>query len=837
MLSYNIDVYKDNVQEKIQDIPIIELSENANNILKMRYLTENESCFRDLCMRVATVVSASAAAADKNVVRTSIYKDMVSHRFLFNSPCLFSAGSGLDKKDILSLYTNNLYPEEFDRISNNKSKNQMLFACFVISIGDSIEEIFDSAKNAAIISKYGGGVGANFSHIREKNASIKNGLGGQSSGPVSFMETWNTMGSVVVQGGKRRAALMGMLNVSHPDIEEFINCKTEDDKLSVFNISVAIDDKFMNAVKNNEMYDLVSPFSGDVIKSVNAKKLWDSICEKAHKRGDPGIFFVDIANKDSLLSAFPEYKIESTNPCGEQGLPNFTSCNLGSINVAEFVINDENTNELIFDELGFYNQVLRGIHYLDAVIDASGYPLDIIEKNTKNIRPVGLGIMGLADLAIKLGIEYGSDEFYYSLCSTISTILAGASLRSSMILANLESIKAKDDPSIQSSFYSNWPNEDKEKMNTYLKNFLNSSDNIHSTFKYAIKSCVTCLMRYEKISDDPDTIELDIHNALLTTGIRNSRRLSIAPTGTIALLLDTSSSIEPNFAFEWTRTVTTNDNSKEQLTYYHALNTTSNKEKGLLISAHDLTPIQHCKVVKEFAKCIDSSISKTVNLPNNATVDDVKKVYEYCHKHNIKGITIYRDGSRSAQPIVKKEENTNEKRITPVQYSSEIKARPKVIEGVTVKTDSPYGSIYLTANFDKNELFEVFISAGKSGTVAKSITEGFSRVISLALRSGVDINNIIKTISNISESDMWIYDTIDGKEIYVKSIPDSVANMLIDVIKYKENINNCDFVQSKKVETLSLDNGNREKCPTCGAALIMVAGCKLCIQCGFSPCK
>lgn len=324
------DTYDFSVPSTVKERPI---EDNASEILKMRYFMKfkndiEETRFSQLCRRVARVISANEYEYkdrfnDKsdeeflNRVRnidTSIYNDMMSHRFLFNSPALFSAGCGLNADN---LYNDEPSEKNYKYIVNNTTPNQMMFACFTLEVPDSLDGIFDSAKEAAVISKFGGGVGANFGNLREKDALINGGICGKSSGPISFMNVWNTMGSVVVQGGKRRAALMGMMYSNHPDIEEFIDCKTKDGNLSYFNISVAIDNTFMKAVKEDLDYCLITPSDGKVIKTVKARDLWEKICLSAHKRGDPGIFFIDLANNDSLLtSPDGKYKIETTNPCG-----------------------------------------------------------------------------------------------------------------------------------------------------------------------------------------------------------------------------------------------------------------------------------------------------------------------------------------------------------------------------------------------------------------------------------------------------------------------------------------------------------------------------------------
>ena len=337
------------------------LSENALWLLEQRYFVQRfdaeisgvrkEQNFSEFVRRVSRTVASAEVnySSDIEWIKTlekNIADDILNRRFLFNSPCLFSAGAGLtiipEFSELIYKDVEEMTLDDYKKLFDSRTKNQQLFACFVITVPDSIEGIFESVKNASIISKFGGGVGGNFGHLREHSSEIAGGTGGKASGPVSFMETWNTMGAVVVQGGKRRAALMGMLFDDHPDIYDFIDCKTEDGKLSYFNISVAISDKLMELAETDEEFELHSRVDGSTVRTVKAKDLMEHICEAAWKRGDPGVFFIDRARQDNILKRGAEWEIESTNPCGEQPLPNFTSCNLGSINVEMFV--DENKN-------------------------------------------------------------------------------------------------------------------------------------------------------------------------------------------------------------------------------------------------------------------------------------------------------------------------------------------------------------------------------------------------------------------------------------------------------------------------------------------------------------
>ncbi len=533
----------------------------------------------------------------------------------------------------------------------------------------------------------------------------------------------------------------------------------------------------------------------------------------------------------------------------EQPLSNETSCNLGSLNLVSFI------NDGIFNYDEFAEAVKRTIYYLDLVIDATSYPLDVIEEKTKAIRPVGLGVMGLADAAILLGLKYGSREFYM-FSKDIARIMAGESLYMSYVMGS--ELKTP---------YQMWRKEGNSDCTKDMLCFYVSTDKEVKTFEECVQLLKTFKERTSKevslsdklwsISNALDYLVNSAYNSFIdveevakifdclfnvnnkNSGLRNSRRLSIAPTGTISLILNTSSSIEPNFAYEWDRLVTINEKEKQTLKYYHRFNTKENKEKGLLISAHDVEPSQHVEVVKCFAPYIDSAISKTVNLPHDATVDQVKEVYEECFKNKIKGITIYRDGSRSEQPLqkteVKHEEASNNDDPITIKSVSKIKDRPQFMSGVTTKSDSPFGSIYVTSNFDNDgNPFEIFVSAGKSGSISKSITEALSRVISLALRAGVDIDDIVKTMNNISGSEGWVYDTLDGKEIIVRSIPDAISKMLKDLIDF----NNIKGVVVKKIPITNIDFSKKGVlCPECGNQMIMISGCMLCAGCSYSPCR
>ncbi|MBQ7576942.1 MAG: adenosylcobalamin-dependent ribonucleoside-diphosphate reductase [Synergistaceae bacterium] len=808
------------------------LSDNAVWLLEQRYFVHRfdpeinavrqEKNFEEFARRVArTVASAEVNYSDSVewliTLEKNIASDILNRRFLFNSPCLFSAAAGLtiipEMAEIIYKSPDLMTYEDYRKIYESRTKNQQLFACFVISVPDSIEGIFESVKNASIISKFGGGVGGNFGHLREHSSEIAGGTGGKASGPVSFMETWNTMGAVVVQGGKRRAALMGMLFDDHPDIYDFIDCKTEDGKLSYFNISVAVSDKLMKAADKDENFDLHSRVDGSTVKTIKARDLLDHICESAWKRGDPGIFFIDRARQDNLLKlGGAEWEIEATNPCGEQPLPNFTSCNLGSINVEKFV-NDNKE----FDYSRFSAQVFRSIYYLDLVIDACSYPLEKIGERTKSIRPVGLGIMGLADASIMQNIIYGSDEFNI-FCEKLSGVLARSAL--------LATIKIVDDAK-------KFPFPEHDLVSKLFEGF--SVPESHEDFdsmlhvmradKKIPATLINTLAGFE-FNDDTKFV---LKN-LFAGNLRNSRRLSIAPTGSISMLLDTSSGIEPNFAWSWNRRIMKTDGTGfEDVDFWHKLLTPEQRSEyratgGRLanpayVTAYDITTQQHVTVTGIFAQVVDSGISKTVNLPNSATIEDVKQVYRECYKLGCKGITIYRDGSRSYQPIeVKKEE----KSPAPEPKYKKVKERPGlVVYGKTIKDKTPWGSIYVTMNFDGKDPFEIFVNVGKSGSELKAMTEALSRVISIGLRSGCSLEDFIDTLKGLSGKEFWMLEFDDNYA--VRSIPDAIALLLEKLID--REITNARLSDKSMI------------CPDCGAPLERISGCEYCFSCGYSPCK
>ncbi len=835
------------------------LSENAAWLLEQRYFARRydpavggarkERTFAEFSRRVARTVACAETrwldGGDEALqwlrrLEGNIFDDMLNRRFLFNSPCLFAAGAGqtVDPEASERLYREpeDLSFEDYSTLHATRTRGQQLFACFVVEVPDSIDGIFDSVKDAAVISKFGGGVGANFGHLRERGSIINGGIGGQASGPVSFMETWNTMGAVVVQGGRRRAALMGMLFDDHPDILDFIDAKVDDGRLPYFNISVCVSDRLMRSAASGEDFVLFSRKDGGPVRSLNGAELWNKLCESAWRRGDPGIFFIDRANADNILKLGDTWRIESTNPCGEQPLPNYTSCNLGSINVEAFVKTGED-GRASFDFAAFADQVFRSMYYLDLVIDACSYPLDSIGERTRRIRPVGLGLMGLADTAIMLGMRYGSERFKV-FCRALADTMGAAAMCASVGMVEEMGKEPFPEAGLVEELFIRFAREQGERL--FPESWFASLDRdtmgalmtkmrSSSTMPYTLVNAFESFVDAVGLGDERERLSLaaKVMQSFARGRLRTSRRLSIAPTGSISMLIDASAGIEPNFAWSWTRRIARADGDGQETREFHhkllsplqvaELHDTGALSDPVYVTAYDITPEEHVEVTGIFAGVVDSGISKTVNLPNDATVDQVKAIYRRCYEMGAKGITIYRDGSRSMQPIevAKKPEKPEEK---PVR-SSRVKERPGlVVFGKTIKETTPWGSIYVTLNFDGDEPFEVFATIGKSGSELKAMTEALSRAISIGLRSGGKLEDFIATLKGLSGKEYWLFE-FDEKHV-TRSIPDAIAVLLERLI--------------------GRDTGARQGgavCPECGAPLEMISGCEYCFSCGYSPCK
>lgn len=656
-----------------------------------------------------------------------------------------------------------------------------LAACFVLPIEDSMESIFETIKHTALIHKSGGGTGFSFSRLRPASDVVQS-TNGVSSGPISFMEVFNAATEAIKQGGTRRGANMGCLRVDHPDIIEFITAKKNCDKLNNFNISVLLTEDFMKAVENDEDYQLINPRTKEVAKTLNARKVFDLIVNMAWRNGEPGIIFIDRINRSNPTPHIGE--IESTNPCGEQPLLPYEACNLGSINLSKMITGGPKP---AIDYIKLRETVRLAIRFLDDVIDVSKYPLPQIEEMVHGNRKIGLGVMGFADMLIELGIPYNSEQG---------------------IAVGEEVMRFIDSEAKQMS------SELAEERGVF-PNFTGS------------------------IYDIPDSRKM--RNATVTT---------IAPTGTLSIIAGCSSGIEPLFAICYVRRVLDGTEMVEvnplfetiarERGFYsealmkeiaksgtvHGINDVPDDVQSYFVTAHDIAPIWHIKMQAAFQKHVDNAVSKTVNFPKTATVEDVAEVYKLAYQLGCKGVTVYRDGSRDEQVLTagtsKKEASTQ----AETAGERAPRARPVRTYGVTEKVKTGCGNLYVTINEDDEGLCEVFARMGKSGGCASSQLDALSRVISAALRAGVKAESIIKQLrGNVCPSPCWDQ---GGK---VLSCPDAIGIALERYLQLSQN----GEVNPVTKWSSTLDN-LVGACPDCGSVVEHESGCVVCRFCGYSKC-
>ena len=755
-----------------------ELSKNAIKVLERRYLKKDEKgkvleTPKQMIARVArTIASAELSHGvpreELLAVEKKFYEMISSMDFVPNSPTLMNAGRELGQ----------------------------LSACFVLPVGDSIEEIFDAIKFTALIHKSGGGTGFSFSRLRPANDSVQT-TKGVSSGPISFMEVFNAATETIKQGGTRRGANMGILRVDHPDILEFITCKKDQKRLTNFNISVALTDKFMKAAKDKKKYDLFNPHSGKTDGQLDAEQVFDLITNMAWRNGEPGTIFIDRINRDNPT---PEQgQIESTNPCGEQPLLPFESCNLGSINLAHML--KKSGSDWTIDWEKLKETTIWATRFLDNVIDVNKYPLPQIDEMTKSNRKIGLGIMGFADMLIRLEVPYDSAE----------------SLEIGRNLMKFIHTTARDASQNLAKSRGDFPN--------FLRSTLRK--------KYP-------LMR----------------NATVTT---------IAPTGTISIIAGCSSGIEPLFAIAYVRNVMDKDELSEVNPIFEEiakargfyseemmkkvaehgsiseLTDIPEDVRKIFVTAHDITPEWHIRMQAAFQEFTDNAVSKTVNFPNTATAEEVRKVYLMAFDLGLKGVTVYRDGSRDEQvlnigKVNRKEEGAPllEEVKKPEESTLHHRAprpRPAVIKGSTHKLETGCGKLYITINEDEHGLFEVFTQMGKSGGCTASQSEAISRLISLSLRSGIDAKTVIKQLKGIRcPSPLWQPGGM------ILSCSDAIAKALERYVEGREQP--LKTKESPAVQKQNqVDKGDVcPECPECGAMVDYVEGCVVCRSCGYSRC-
>jgi len=811
----------------------LELSPNALTVLERRYLVKDEAGRpaeppADLFWRVARTIAAPDAAygASPQAVAAlgeAFFNLMATRVWMPNSPTLMNAGRPLGQ----------------------------LSACFVLPVEDALSNgesgIYDTLRAMALVHQSGGGTGFAFSRLRPKNDVVRSTMG-VASGPISFMKLYDASTDVVKQGGTRRGANMGILRVDHPDILEFISCKDDLTQVTNFNISVAVTDAFMQAVEQGAGYDLIHPRTGGVVGRLDARDVFRKIVHGAWKTGEPGVFFIDRANRYNPVPHLGRY--EATNPCGEQPLLPYDVCNLGSINVGLFVKDGD------VDWARLAAAVHLCTHFLDNVIDANRYPLAEIDALAKRIRRIGLGIMGWADLLVRLGIPYDSE--------------AGVALgRRLMQFVDEESKRASEKLAEQRGVFPEW----------------------------------------ERSIWGPDA---SCARGPAGERVRPMRRLrncnltTVAPTGTISIIAGCSSGIEPLFAVAFMRNqagvlmADVNEDfvaiAKQEGWYSDALvdqigaaghihfDHVPAKWQRVFVTAHDVTPEWHIRMQGAFQEFTDSAISKTCNFPHEATEEDVEQIYRLAFQLGCKGVTVYRDGAREGQVLstgstAKKPQQTTEavpgklaealgrlaeleaelERTRSQLHESEAenlqrrakRSRPDLLRGMTRRIETPLGTMYVTITEDeKGQPFEVFITLGKAGAPIMADVEAVGRLISLALRSGIPMREIHRQLRGISS------DRVVGLgPTKVMSVPDAIGIAIEKWMQEKQGVQQdllagagdaVAGVPAREViagqdgaavlRARDTDQDFIGACPDCGSQLAFIEGCATCHVCGFSEC-
>ncbi|MBI4285208.1 MAG: vitamin B12-dependent ribonucleotide reductase [Chloroflexi bacterium] len=734
----------------------MELTANALQVLQKRYLTKDKEgkvieTPEEMLRRVAQAIAAAEPDADRQKWAGAFYQVMADLAFLPNSPTLMNAGRELGQ----------------------------LSACFVLPVDDSMESIFNAVKYTALIHKSGGGTGFSFSRLRPEKDRVGS-TGGVASGPVSFMRAFDTATDVIKQGGMRRGANMAILNINHPDILKFITAKEDSNALTNFNLSVAVTAEFMEAVEAGRDYDLINPHTKEVTGKLNAKEVFAKIVDMAWRTGDPGIVFIDRINGDNPTPQLGH--IESTNPCGEQPLLPYESCNLGSVNLARMLRAKNGSLDVDYDRLA--RTVRVAVRFLDDVIDVNRFPLPEIADMTRKTRKVGLGVMGFADMLVQMDIPYDSEEAL-ALAEKLMGFISFEATEASKELAQERGVF----PAFAGSVY-----------------------------------------------DKPDGFK-----------VRNATRTTIAPTGTLSIIAGCSSGIEPLFALSYTRNILDGAQLVEANPYFEdvarregfyseelmrelakgthlsEIDAVPERVKRVFVTAHDISPEWHVRMQAAFQKSTNNAVSKTVNFPNSATREDIAGVYMLAYQEGLKGITIFRDGSRETQVLVTGKTAKKAESQAPGSAVITPRKRPEETNGRTKRVNTGCGYMYVTVNSDEYGICEVFSLLGKSGGCAAGQLEAICRLISLALRSGVDVASVVKQLRGIRcPSIAWE----NGKSIL--SCADAIGSVL-------ESYIGGDADSKPKAEDYHLAK-MAGQCPECGSLLAYEEGCFKCHTCGYTKC-
>ncbi len=779
-----------------EDISASMWSEQAIRILKERYFIKDDNgqvteTVEQMCWRVAWEITQAETRfgmkrKEMLALAREFYRILINRWYLPNSPTLMNAGK----------------------------KNGMQYnGCYVIPVDDNLESIFDGVKWQGLIHQSGGGTGFSFSRLRPKGSRVRTTMG-VASGPVSFMRVYNEATQQIKQGGTRRGANMGVLRVDHPDILEFIHCK-EDGGITNFNISVSVTDKFMKALSAGEDYELTDPHSGKVTGKLSAAYVWNEIAQGAWKTGDPGLIFIDrINNSAANPIRLDGWKIETTNPCGEQPLYPFDACNLGSIFLG-YMIKDSGNGKKEMDWEKLRKVTRLAVRFMDNVIEMNPVPLPQIAETVRKIRRLGLGVGGWADALVELGIPYDSEK----------ALELGEEV---MRFINYEGHRESERLALVRGVFPMW------------------KDSIYKNGKK----------------------------------IRNSTITTIAPTGSIGILADSSGGIEPLFAVAYQHVVKAENRimnfinprfekvARERGFYTEELmkqvaehGTVRQIEnipedvRRVFGTAHEISPQWHVKMQAVFQKNTDNAVSKTINFGHDAAAEDVKKAYTLAWETGCRGITVFRDGSKGEQVL-----NLGMKDATPgpqqaVSKSEEqvVKPRPVRVEGATYRIETPLGRAFITVNHDEDgNPFEVFVIIGKAGSEVAAMAEALGRLISTTLRFGNHLPSKDKA-KEIMEQLMGIGGSrsVGFGQQKVRSLPDAVAKaigMHFGLIGFKQSQSDQVNPVKPAVQETFISEGNghtqvplfqkkADLCPKCGeAALVFEEGCKKCYGCGYSEC-
>jgi len=791
-------------------------SQNALTILRKRYLRKGADSrptetVEDLFRRVAHTVAAPDSEHGRDAARTEeVFYDLLTKvRFFPNSPTFTGAGTPLGQ----------------------------LAACFVLPIEDDMgrnpDGIFSTLRNAALIQQTGGGNGFSFSRLRPKGARVHTSAG-VATGPVGFLRVYDKAFGEIAQGGSRRGANMAVLRVDHPDIMEFIRCKTDEGEITNFNISVGITDAFMKAVAEDGDFDLINPQDGKVWKTVRARDIFDEIVKHAHHNGEPGVLFLDTANRSNPVPHL--YELEATNPCGEQFLGPYENCCLGSINLARHVTEDDRID---WSEL--QETIEQATHFLDNVVSANKYVPAVpqLEEAAHRNRRIGLGFMGLGDVMYRLGVRYGSEEAQ-ELAAQITEFIRFHAMRTSIGLAR----ERGPFPSIEGSIY------DPENL------------------KWQPPKPLT---PYQREFGRPALDWQEIVEGIRRYGIRNAAQLTVAPTGTISTVAGCEAyGCEPVFALAYIRHV--DDNGRDmELRYVSPLFKRALDDAGLdeqtkeriiarvretgscqnlpevpadvrhtFVVAQDIGPEEHVRMQAAIQAFVDNSLSKTINFPESATEEDVARAFALAWELGCKGLTVYVTGSR--EKVVLETEATKKGKPEATAATAQpqtpplvVKPRPRRMVGATYRVLTPLGKAYVTVNQNgENEPFEVFLNVGKAGSETAAMSEAIGRLISFCLRLPSTLTGR-ERLSKVVEELRGIggLRAVGFGARQVRSLPDGVAQALAEHLDLPFDNNGY---SEKAAEQLTLFP-QADLCPECGhAALVREEGCRKCYACGYSEC-